>query len=87
MFGFGASAALIWFGIAAGMAKPRYLNSYLLNIGQLDDSAAGHLAARLSEVPGVAEAVVVAADGVAYLKVDRDRLDETALHDLAGAHG
>jgi hypothetical protein len=38
---------------------------------------------RLSQVRGVAEAVVVAADGVAYLKVDRHTLDKAALHSFS----
>jgi hypothetical protein len=36
-------------------------------------------------VPGVAEAVVIAAEGVAYLKVDRRTLDETALQAFSTA--
>ena len=43
----------------------------------------GLLALRLCEVPGVEEAVVVAADGVAYLKVDRRALDELMLRAFA----
>ena len=37
------------------------------------------LARRLLSIAGVAEAVVVADDGIAYLKVDRKRLDQEAL--------
>jgi len=35
---------------------------------------------------GVAEAVVIADDQVAYLKIDRQTLDEEALNELAAAH-
>ena len=56
-----------------------------LNVGALDEVRARRLALRLGEVPGVAEAVVVAAEGVAYLKVDRQALDEPALKALAAA--
>ncbi len=74
--------ALAWLLVAWTMESPRYLSSYLLNVGDLDEVEAKLLALRLGEVRGVAEAVVVAADGVAYLKVDRHVLDESALREL-----
>ena len=43
---------------------------------------AERLAARLTQVQGVAEAAVVPEDGVAYLKVDGHALDESALQAL-----
>ena len=67
------------------MGNPRYLSSYLLHVGELDEAEAELLALRLGEVRGVAEAVVVAAEGVAYLKVDRQTLDEAALRACAAA--
>ncbi len=77
--------ALAWLLVAWSMANPRYLSSYLLNVGDLDEVEARLLALRLGEVRGVAEAVVVAAEGVAYLKVDRHALDEIALRELVAA--
>jgi hypothetical protein len=62
------------------MQAPRYLNTRLLRIGALDPVAAQQLAQRISAVPGVAETVVIAEDGVAYLKVDTRVLDEDALN-------
>lgn len=79
VFAFGACGALLWLLTAWSMANPRSLSSYLLNIGSVDDTTAARLTLQLSAVPGVAEVVVVAAEGVAYLKVDRQRLDEAAL--------
>ncbi len=75
-------AALAWLLVAWTMQNPRYLSSYLLNVGVLDEVDAHLLALRLRESPGVAEAVVVAAEGVAYLKVDRRTLDEEALQEI-----
>jgi len=83
VFACAALAALGWFFIAWPMQNPRYLSSYLLNIGRIDETEASHLAAQLAKVRGVAEAVVIAADGVAYLKVDRRALDKAALHAFA----
>ena len=85
VFTFATLAALAWLLAAWTMKNPRYLSSYLLNVGALDEAEARLLALRLAEVPGVAEAAVVAADGVAYLKVDRRALDEAALRACAAA--
>lgn len=79
VFLLGACLALAWLLLAAGMSNPRYLSSHLLNVGPVDEQEAQRLAARLGGIPGVAEAVVVAEDGVAYLKVDKDNLDRAAL--------
>ncbi|MDG4595273.1 MAG: MFS transporter [Candidatus Contendobacter sp.] len=83
VFVFATFGALAWLLVAWSMKNPRYLSSYLLNVGALDEVEARLLALRLGEVRGVAEAVVVAAEGVAYLKVDRHALDEAALRACA----
>ena len=85
VFTFATLAALAWLLAAWTMKNPRYLSSYLLNVGALDEAEARLLALRLAEVPGVAEAAVVATEGVAYLKVDRRALDEAALRACAAA--
>ncbi len=87
VFALGTFCALAWLLVAWTMANPRYLSNYLLNVGDLDEVEAKLLALRLGEVRGVAEAVVVAADGVAYLKVDRHVLDEIALRELVATEG
>lgn len=82
VFAFATLGALAWLLVAWTMRSPRYLSSYLLNVGALDEVEARLLALRLGQVRGVAEAVVIAAEGVAYLKVDRRALDEVALREL-----
>lgn len=82
VFAFTGLAALVWFLVAWTMKSPRYLNSYLINVGEIDPKEAERLAARLTQVQGVAEAAVVPEDGVAYLKVDGHALDESALQAL-----
>lgn len=74
-----ALLALAWLGLAASMRQPPHLSSYLLRVGPQAGEAADRLADQLCAVPGVAEAVVVAEEGVAYLKVDKRALDEAAL--------
>lgn len=74
-----AGMAAVWLGVAASMRTPRHLSSYLLNIGQRSEREAEHLVVELTRVKGVAEAVVIAQDGIAYLKVDRHALDVAEL--------
>ncbi len=70
---FGAVVAAIWLLAAASMKNPGYLSSLVLDVGEMDEQAAQALATELGGVPGVAEAVVIADEGVAYLKVDREK--------------
>jgi MFS family permease len=79
VFIFNAVLAGLWLLLVVTMRKPQYLSSQLLNVGQLDEAAADQLAQKLSRVAGVAEATVIAEDGVAYLKVDKHHLDQEAL--------
>jgi hypothetical protein len=64
------------------MRKPGRYTSRLVNLGSMGREVATDLVERLRAVPGVIEAVVVADEGVAYLKVDRDRLDDLALDEI-----
>jgi MFS family permease len=83
VFLFCALVALLWLVFAASMQSPRYLGTRLLRIGKLDAVAAERLARQISAVRGVAEAVVICEDEVAYLKVDQQDLDEDALKAFA----
>lgn len=73
----------IWLLITLGMRNPRYLSSHLLNVGEMDDFTAHQLSQELLKISGVAEAVVIAAEQVAYLKVDKDKLDLETLQKFA----
>jgi MFS family permease len=84
-FGFCALLGVVWFLMAAGMRNPPPLSTHLLKLGRVTDAQAEAAAARLKTVRGVAEAVVVAEDGVAYLKVDRRILDRDALRAISTA--
>lgn len=86
-FGFSALAALGRFLAVATMKNPRYLSKEMLDIGMINEDGAALLANRLAKVPGVAEAVVVAEDGIAYLKVDKHLLDTAALRESCLVEG
>jgi MFS family permease len=75
--------ALVWLLAAATMAQPSYLTTRLMPIG--DGRDAEGLAARLRQVPGVAEAVVIAEEKLAYLKVDSRSFDVAKAEAVAGA--
>ena len=85
VFGFCAALAVIWFMIAATMQSPRYLSSHLIKVGRVDEKRAKQLVTELTRVTGVAEAIVVIDDGMAYLKVDLHALDREALKRFTAA--
>lgn len=71
--------ASLWLLLVWRMPQPDYYSSYMLNVGIVDDAQASQLAEQLSDVVGVVEALVIATEGVAYLKVDLQQLDMDAL--------
>jgi MFS family permease len=74
-----AGVAIAWALIAAGMRNPKTVSTQLLKVGVLQEHEARALGETLLGIPGVDEAVVVAEDGIAYLKVDKKILDRDAL--------
>ncbi|MBI3187148.1 MAG: MFS transporter [Gammaproteobacteria bacterium] len=70
---------VVWLLLASTMKNPRYVSTYLLNIGKIDPADSAAMVARLVQVQGVAEATVEADEGIAYLKVDLHALDEGKL--------
>jgi predicted MFS family arabinose efflux permease len=67
-----------WLVVAATMKQPSYLSTRLLRIAAGRAFDAAELGAQLRRVPGVAEAVVVPEERLAYLKVDA-RIYEASL--------
>jgi MFS family permease len=70
---------VVWLLLASTMKNPRYVSTYLLNVGKIDPSETHAMVAKLVKVQGVAEASVEAEEGIAYLKVDLHALDEAKL--------
>ena len=85
VFGCSGCMALIWLVVAATMKQPSYLTTRLIRIGACRAVDAEELAARLRQVPGVAEVVVIAGEEVAYLKVDSRAFDAAMAQSLVGA--
>ncbi|WP_151442446.1 MFS transporter [Halomonas lysinitropha] len=77
---------LAWLAVMAGMTPPRHLTSEVVALDDSEhDDALDTLMARFAEVAGVEDVLVVPEERVAYLKVDRQRLDEQALARLTGS--
>lgn len=70
---------LLWLLITLSMPEPKPVVTRIVRVGKQSPRAAQTLARELRAVRGVAEAIVIAEEGVAYLKVDTHSLDEEAL--------
>jgi MFS family permease len=79
VFVFAGAAAFAWFVLAFTAAPFKLLATRTVNIGKRSAAEARRLAHELLKIPGVAEAVVVADEGVVYLKIDAATIDERAL--------
>ncbi len=79
-----AVLAALWLAIAVTMREPPYVTSIRLPLAPaaLQDAV---LVQRFRALPGVADAVVVAEEAAAYVKVDTQQVDRTALERLAQA--
>jgi MFS family permease len=75
----GATGALLWLMLALSMSRPEKLSSLIYKIDLSESADAVRLRQQLAGLAGVVEAVVVAEEGVAYLKVDKQQFDETSL--------
>ena len=68
--------AILWLIVAATMQSPRFLHSMMLTIQPCNQATATELVQSLQTVKGVEEVVVLATDGLIYLKVDKLSYDE-----------
>jgi len=79
VFAVSGGLCVVWLLVSVGMRNPLALTTHLVNLGEVSEQMRDDLTTRLLAITGVAEAVVIAEDGIAYLKVDRKRLDREAL--------
>ncbi len=71
-----ALIGVIWLIVAISMKAPPHLATHMINVGQVDATRAQEIEAQLLKINGVADAIVVASEGVAYLKVDNIVVDK-----------
>lgn len=74
----------IWLLLAASMKSPPAVKSRMFHLPEMSVAQGQQLANRLLKVQGVREAVVLADEGVALLKVDMNAWDEDAALQLIG---
>lgn len=83
VFAFSSGLCVAWLLLALSMQKPPAVRTRMYHVGYaLDPQKALALSGRLSALDGVTEAVVLADEGVAYLKVSMGEWDETRAHEL-----
>ncbi len=82
VFVFAISMLVLWLLVAVGMQSPAAVRTKLYHLPEMDDAAAVELRKRLAQVTGVCEVMVVAAEGMAFLKVDKHTYDEASVEQL-----
>ena len=82
---FNLGLLVIWAGLAITMKKPHFHTSYMLNVGEVTEKEAQEIIKGLSQVTGVVDVTVIAEDGVAYLKMDKQKVNMDELHRFAVA--
>jgi predicted MFS family arabinose efflux permease len=85
VFALTTALALLWLFAAITMAQPSYLTTRVVPTGNVAADDAERLAGRLRRLPGVVEAVVIAEEKLAYLKVDAKTFDAVQAAAVAGA--
>lgn len=79
VFLFNAALLLLWLLAASTMRQPRYLSSELMRVGEQSTESAAALEQELLCLAGVVEVSVCSEEGVAYMKLDKQRVDMSAL--------
>ena len=70
---------MAWLFILSKAPPVKLFETRLLHISPKCVDRGKLLAERLNAIPGVMEVTIVAEEGIAYLKIDRNRLDENRL--------
>jgi len=79
-----AFVGAIWLAVVWKMPAPRHLSSEIVALDEQSMDRLDTLLERFASVAGVEDVMVVREERVAYLKVDRQRLDVEALAGIAG---
>ncbi|WP_228720694.1 MFS transporter [Nitrogeniibacter mangrovi] len=82
LFVFAAGLAAAWLMLAISMQPPPAVRTRLFEVGEMSEDRGKELSSALAHVPGVVEAVVIASEGVAYLKVKMAGWDESGALEL-----
>ena len=75
-----SAIAIIWLFISFGLEQPRYLSSVVLRLPE--DKQTDDWTSQLLAIRGIEEVVVMSEHQVAYLKVDKQQIDDAARQHL-----
>ncbi len=75
-----AGIAIIWLLVSFGLAQPRYLSSIVLRLPEAQQT--DEWTSKLLAIRGIEEVVVMSEQQVAYIKVDKHQIDDSARQDL-----
>lgn len=84
LFAFCGALLVAWLLCAATMKAPAAVRTRMYQVREMDTGRARGLSHQLAALPGVHEALVLAGEGVAYLKVDMRGFDEEGVVQLLG---
>jgi len=84
VYGFAACAVFVWLVLALSTSAPALLESLTLRLVNTVEQEQKDVLQRLSQAPGVCEAVTLPGRDLVYLKVDPAVVDEDALREIDG---
>jgi len=84
LFAFCGILLALWLVLAASMKAPAAVRTRMYHVQEMDTGRASGLSRELAALPGVREALVLASERVAYLKVDMQGFDEERVVQLLG---
>ncbi|MCL6270071.1 MFS transporter [Sansalvadorimonas sp. 2012CJ34-2] len=79
IFVVGAIATAIWWLLSVTMNNPPYVSSIVLDLYPVVPSEANRMSDRLAAVAGVKDVTLIVEEQTAYLKIDKQQLDEQHL--------
>lgn len=84
LYAFCGALLALWLVFAVTMKAPAAVRTKMYHVQEMDTGRASGLSRQLAALPGVHEALVLASEGVAYLKVDMRGFDEEGVVQLLG---
>jgi len=82
VFGFAIVMLFLWLLVASTMRPPAAVSTKMYHLGEIDATDAIALQQKLAELNGVREVMVVAAEGMACLKVEQKGFDKEGVEKL-----
>ena len=84
LYSFCGLLLIVWLILAVTMKAPAAVRSKMYHVQEMDSNKSKELSRELAAIPGVYEALVLANERVAYLKVDMKGFDEEKVIKLLG---